>query len=216
MANRGFLMALVLSGVAACQPEGSPEIAFPPSSVTQVVLLGTGTPNAERAEKAGFEVLSAAQATGRADVVMMLVPDQTQAVVYRNDVAPNLKDGDTLMFAHGFNVSFGRITPPEGVDCIMIAPKGPGHLVRRTYVEGGGVPALIPVGMPRIKVRRQVDVVGDAFIRSDIGQFPDQFHRRRVAEADLDHRQRAAQVERAREATTVRARAAAAQQQSQG
>jgi len=115
------------------------------SGVTVVVSELKGTANGERAEKAGFEVLSAAEATRQADVIMMLVPDQTQAVVYRNDVAPNLKDGATLMFAHGFNIHFGQIVPPETVDVTMVAPKGPGHIVRRQYVEGKGVPVLVAV-----------------------------------------------------------------------
>src|SRR5665811_1656675 len=115
------------------------------SGVTVVVSDVPGAPNAARAEKAGFEVLSAAEATKRADVVMMLVPDQTQAMVYKNDVAPNLKDGATLMFAHGFNIHYGQIVPPKSVDVSMVAPKGPGHLVRRQYEEGKGVPVLIAV-----------------------------------------------------------------------
>ncbi len=115
------------------------------SGVTVVVSELKGTANAERAEKAGFEVLSAAEATKRADVVMMLVPDETQAVVYKNDVGPNLKDGATLMFAHGFNIHFGQIVPPKTVDVSMVAPKGPGHLVRRQFEEGKGVPVLIAV-----------------------------------------------------------------------
>jgi ketol-acid reductoisomerase len=115
------------------------------SGVTVVVSELKGTPNGDRAEKAGFEVLTAAEATKRADVVMMLVPDQTQAVVYKNDVGPNLKDGATLMFAHGFNIHYGQIVPPKTVDVTMVAPKGPGHIVRRQYVEGKGVPVLIAV-----------------------------------------------------------------------
>jgi len=115
------------------------------SGVTVVVSELKGTPNGDRAEKAGFEVLTAAEATKRADVVMMLVPDQTQAVVYKNDVGPNLKDGATLMFAHGFNIHFGQIVPPKSIDVTMVAPKGPGHIVRRQYVEGKGVPVLIAV-----------------------------------------------------------------------
>jgi ketol-acid reductoisomerase len=115
------------------------------SGVKVVVSELKGTPNGERAEKAGFEVLSAAEATRQADVIMMLVPDQTQAVVYKEDVAPNLKDGATLMFAHGFNIHFGQIVPPASVDVTMVAPKGPGHLVRRQYEEGKGVPVLIAV-----------------------------------------------------------------------
>ncbi len=115
------------------------------SGVTVLVSELAGTPNAQRAEKAGFEVLTAAEAAKKADVIMMLVPDQTQAVVYKNDIAPNLKDGATLMFAHGFNIHFGQIVPPKSVDVSMVAPKGPGHLVRRQYEEGKGVPVLIAV-----------------------------------------------------------------------
>ncbi|HQH22417.1 MAG TPA: ketol-acid reductoisomerase, partial [Thermoleophilia bacterium] len=115
------------------------------SGVKVVVSELKGTPNGERAEKAGFEVLGAAEATRQADVIMMLVPDQTQAALYRSDVAPNLKDGATLMFAHGFNIHFGQIVPPATVDVSMVAPKGPGHLVRRQYEEGKGVPVLVAV-----------------------------------------------------------------------
>jgi ketol-acid reductoisomerase len=86
-----------------------------------------------------------ADASAEADVIMILLPDTEQKRVYDADIAPNLSAGDAIAFAHGFNIRFGRITPPAGVDVIMIAPKGPGHLVRRTYVEGGGVPALIAV-----------------------------------------------------------------------
>jgi ketol-acid reductoisomerase len=97
------------------------------------------------AEAAGLRVLATAEAVREADVVMVLLPDTSQAVVYAQDVAPNLRDGDMLMFAHGFNVHFGTIDPPAGVDVSMIAPKGPGHLVRRTYEEGIGTPALVAV-----------------------------------------------------------------------
>jgi ketol-acid reductoisomerase len=115
------------------------------SGVTVLVSELKGTANGDRAEKAGFEILSAAEATKRADVVMMLVPDQTQAIIYTNDVGPNLKDGATLMFAHGFNIHYGQIVPPKTVDVSMVAPKGPGHIVRRQYVEGKGVPVVIAV-----------------------------------------------------------------------
>jgi ketol-acid reductoisomerase len=115
------------------------------SGVTVVVSDLPGTPNAARAEKAGFEVLSAADATKQADVVMMLVPDDVQARLYRSDVAPNLRAGMTLMFAHGFNIHFSQIVPPADVDVSMVAPKGPGHLVRRQYTEGKGVPSLIAI-----------------------------------------------------------------------
>ena len=79
------------------------------------------------------------------DVIMMLVPDQVQKRVYDDHIAPHLESGKTLMFAHGFNIHFGQIAPPEGVDVSMIAPKGPGHLVRRVYTEGAGVPALVAI-----------------------------------------------------------------------
>jgi ketol-acid reductoisomerase len=115
------------------------------SGVNVVVSEVEGTANAERARKAGFEVLSVSDATMRADIVVMLVPDQTQAVVYKNDVAPNLRGGQTLMFAHGFNIHYGQVVPPADVDVSMVAPKGPGHLVRRQYEEGKGVPVLVAV-----------------------------------------------------------------------
>ncbi len=104
-----------------------------------------GTANAQRAEKAGFDVLTAAEAARRGDMIIMLVPDEVQARLYRSDVAAELKAGKVLMFAHGFNIHFSQIVPPKDVDVIMVAPKGPGHLVRRQYEEGKGVPALIAV-----------------------------------------------------------------------
>jgi ketol-acid reductoisomerase len=90
-------------------------------------------------------VLSTADAVRAADIVMVLLPDTEQKRVYQADIAPNLSEGDSLAFAHGFNIHFGQISPPPGVDVWMIAPKGPGHLVRRTYEEGGGVPCLVAV-----------------------------------------------------------------------
>jgi ketol-acid reductoisomerase len=99
----------------------------------------------KQAEEAGLRVVEIADAVREADVIMVLLPDTAQAKVYERDIAPNLEVGDTLMFAHGFNIHFGQIAPPEGVDVSMIAPKGPGHLVRRTYVEGIGTPALVAV-----------------------------------------------------------------------
>ncbi len=90
-------------------------------------------------------VQTVAQASDEADVIMILLPDQTQRSVYVSDIEPNLKEGDTLMFAHGFNIHFSQVVPPEFVDVSMIAPKGPGHLVRSVYTEGGGVPALVAV-----------------------------------------------------------------------
>ena len=115
------------------------------SGVEVVVGLREGSSSAKKAEEAGLRVLTTADAVKTADVVMVLLPDTEQARVYREDIAPNLEPGNSLAFAHGFNIHFGQITPPPGVDVWMIAPKGPGHLVRRTYEEGGGVPALVAV-----------------------------------------------------------------------
>ncbi len=99
----------------------------------------------EQAEQDGFEVLPVDEAVKQADVVQLLMPDEVQAQVYKNQVAPHLKPGSALFFSHGFNIHFGQIDPPEDVDVVLIAPKGPGHLVRRVYIEGFGVPALIAV-----------------------------------------------------------------------
>jgi ketol-acid reductoisomerase len=107
------------------------------------VGLREGSKSWAKAEAAGLRVLPTADAVAEADVVMILLPDTSQAKVYETDVAPNLKDGDMLMFAHGFNIHFGTISPPAGIDVTMIAPKGPGHLVRRTYEQGIGTPALV-------------------------------------------------------------------------
>jgi ketol-acid reductoisomerase len=115
------------------------------SGVQVVVAEAPASPGWQRALDAGFEAVSASEAAARAQIVVMLVPDQTQKAVYEAAVRDNLKDGDLLMFAHGFNIHFGQIVPPKGVDVAMVAPKGPGHLVRRVYTEGGGVPGLVAV-----------------------------------------------------------------------
>jgi len=115
------------------------------SGVSVVVGLRDGSSSKAKAESQGLEVLSIADAAQRADVVMILAPDTEQKAIYDEHIVQHMTPGKALAFAHGFNVRFGRITPPEGVDVIMIAPKGPGHLVRRTYTEGGGVPALIAI-----------------------------------------------------------------------
>ena len=98
-----------------------------------------------KAEEAGLRVLGISDACAEADVIMILLPDTEQKHIYDLEIAPHLSAGKMLMFAHGFNIRFGLIDPPKDVDVTMVAPKGPGHLVRRTYVEGGGVPALIAV-----------------------------------------------------------------------
>ena len=115
------------------------------SGVDVVVGLRPDSASAKAAGEAGLQVLPVVEATAAADVVMMLVPDQVMASIYAEDVAPGLEPGDTLMFAHGFNIHFGAIEPPQDVDVSMIAPKGPGHLVRRTYEQGSGVPCLVAV-----------------------------------------------------------------------
>ncbi|MFM8943992.1 MAG: ketol-acid reductoisomerase [Actinomycetota bacterium] len=109
------------------------------------VGLRQGSRSWAAAEAAGLPVLPTADAVAQADVSMVLLPDTSQAAVYASDIAPNLRPGNMLMFAHGFNIHFGTITPPDDVDVTMIAPKGPGHLVRRTYEQGIGTPALVAV-----------------------------------------------------------------------
>ena len=115
------------------------------SGVEVCVGLREGSSSKTKAENAGLTVKSIDDAAAWADVIMILAPDTEQKAIFDAHIAPHLQPGDALAFAHGFNVRFGRITAPEGIDSIMIAPKGPGHLVRRTYTEGGGVPALIAV-----------------------------------------------------------------------
>jgi ketol-acid reductoisomerase len=115
------------------------------SGVDVRVGLRPGSSSWAKAESEGLRVVPTAQAVREADLVMVLMPDTEQAAVYESDIAPNLDDGDALFFAHGFNIRFDQITPPPGVDVAMVAPKGPGHVVRRTYTDGGGVPALLAV-----------------------------------------------------------------------
>jgi len=110
-----------------------------------VVGLRPGSNSWAAAEAAGLRVMEVAEAAAAGDIVMVLLPDEVQAKVYREQIEPHLKPGDALAFAHGFNIHFHQITPPRSVDCFMVAPKGPGHLVRRTFREGGGVPCLLAV-----------------------------------------------------------------------
>jgi len=109
------------------------------------VGLRSGSSSRQKAEDKGLPVLDTADAVREADVIMVVVPDTSQAKVYREDIEPNLQPGNMLMFAHGFNIRYETIAPPDGIDVTMIAPKGPGHLVRRTYEQGIGTPALIAV-----------------------------------------------------------------------
>ena len=113
-----------------------------------------GSSSRAKAEEAGLRVLDTADAVAEADVIMCLLPDTSHGKVYTEDIAPNLVDGNMLMFAHGFSVHFGTVVPPAGVDVTMIAPKGPGHLVRRTYEQGIGTPGLVAVSRtPRARRR---------------------------------------------------------------
>ena len=115
------------------------------SGVDVRVGLRPGSRSAAKAEAAGVKVQAIADVAAWADVIMMLAPDTTQGAIYKADIAPNLTAGKMLMFAHGFNIRFGTIQPPANVDVTMIAPKSPGHRVRETFQEGGGVPALVAV-----------------------------------------------------------------------
>lgn len=115
------------------------------SGVDVVVGLYEGSKSAERAKKAGLKVLTVPEATRVADIIMILIPDERQADMYKKDIEPNLTEGKAIAFAHGFNIHFGQITPPKFVDVFMIAPKGPGHTVRSEYLEGKGVPCLVAV-----------------------------------------------------------------------
>ncbi len=115
------------------------------SGVEVVIALKDGSKSAPKAQEDGFEVKSVADATAWADVIMILAPDQHQRGIYNNEIKPNLTPGKTLAFAHGFNIRFGYIEAPEGVDVILVAPKAPGHTVRREYVAGRGIPDIIAV-----------------------------------------------------------------------
>jgi ketol-acid reductoisomerase len=115
------------------------------SGVSVVVGLRPNSKSEAKAKSAGLEVMSIEDAVANSDVIMILAPDENQAALYKDQIVPNIKKGATIAFAHGFNVHFEQIEPREDLDVIMIAPKGPGHLVRSTYKEGGGVPTLIAV-----------------------------------------------------------------------
>ena len=115
------------------------------SGVNVVVGLYPGSKSASKAEAEGLKVHTVAEAAKAADLIMILLPDEVQRSVYAEEIAPNLVEGNTLAFAHGFNIHFAQIVPPDNVDVVMIAPKGPGHLVRRTYEQGEGVPCLFAV-----------------------------------------------------------------------
>ncbi|HLR25308.1 MAG TPA: ketol-acid reductoisomerase [Fodinibius sp.] len=115
------------------------------SGIEVVVGLREDSSSREEAEKAGLKVLNTAEAAKAGDIIMILIPDQYQGKIYQQDIKPNLEEGNALAFAHGFNIHFGQIEPEENVDVFMVAPKSPGHLVRRVYKKGSGVPCLIAI-----------------------------------------------------------------------
>ena len=124
------------------------------SGVDVRIGLQPGSKSRAKAEAEGLKVMTPAEAAAQADVVVILAPDQHQRKLYADEIEPNLQPGNSLVFGHGFNIRFGYITAPEGVDVFMVAPKGPGHLVRREYVDGRGVPVLVAV---------EKDETGDAW-----------------------------------------------------
>ena len=115
------------------------------SGVNVIVGLYPGSKSTAKAEAAGLTVKNVADAAKAADFIMILLPDEVQKTIYKNEIEPNLEAGNVLAFAHGFNIHFAQVLPPADVDVVMVAPKGPGHLVRRTYEQGQGVPALFAV-----------------------------------------------------------------------
>ena len=122
------------------------------------VIIGQreGSPNYDLAVSHDFKPVSIAEATKKADVVNLLLPDEVQADLFANEIRDNLSPGNVLMCSHGFNIHFGQITPPKGIDALLVAPKGPGHLVRSEYVKGGGVPCLIALGEGASESTKQI------------------------------------------------------------
>ncbi len=126
------------------------------SGIKVVVGLRKESDFWKRAEKDGLKVMTVPEATKVADIIMILIPDDKQRALYLDDIAPHLKQGDAIAFGHGFNIHFGQVVPPNTVDVFMVAPKGPGHLVRRTYEQGAGVPCLMAVYQDVSKNAKQV------------------------------------------------------------
>ena len=126
------------------------------SGMKVVVGLRKGSAFWKRAEKDGLNVMTVPEATKKSDIMMILIPDDKQKAMYESDIEPNLKKGMALAFGHGFNIHFGQIVPPTDVDIFMVAPKGPGHLVRRTYEQGAGVPCLMAIHQDVTKNARKI------------------------------------------------------------
>ena len=126
------------------------------SGIKVVVGLRKESAFWKRAQKDGLKVMTVPEAAQAADIIMILIPDDKQRAMYMNDIAPHLKKGDAIAFGHGFNIHFGQVVPPDTVDVFMVAPKGPGHLVRRTYEQGAGVPCLMAIYQDISKNARKV------------------------------------------------------------
>ncbi|KKK74302.1 hypothetical protein LCGC14_2885140, partial [marine sediment metagenome] len=126
------------------------------SGLNVIVAQRKGSPNYDLAVKHGFKPVSAGKATQQADLIAILIPDELQTGAYETEIRPHLKKGKTLLFSHGFNIHFGQIVPPKNIDTIMVAPKGPGHLVRSEYVKGGGVPCLLAIHQDNSKKAKQI------------------------------------------------------------
>src|SRR5881296_3427678 len=126
------------------------------SGLKVIIGLYDGSKSIPVAKEKGFKVVSTAEAVRRADVIFLALPDTKQPAIYERDIAPNLSKGKTLLFSHGFSIHFKTVVPPKYVDVILVAPKGPGHIVRRQYTEGKGVPSLIAVYQNPSKMAKQV------------------------------------------------------------
>ncbi len=126
------------------------------SGVKVVVGLRKGSAFWNRAKKDGLTVMTVPEASKAADIIMILIPDDKQRAMYEQDIAPHLEKGNAIAFGHGFNIHFGQVVPPDDVDVFMVAPKGPGHLVRRTYEQGAGVPCLMAIFQDKSKKARKV------------------------------------------------------------
>ncbi len=131
------------------------------SGCNVIIGLYEGSKSWKRAEEQGFKVYTAAEAAKQADIIMILINDEKQAALYKNDIEPNLEPGNMLMFAHGFNIHFGQIVPPADVDVTMIAPKAPGHTVRSEYQAGKGTPCLIAVYQDATRIETETDLFGE-------------------------------------------------------
>ena len=144
-ANFAFLQGKTVAVIGYGSQGHAHALNLKESGANVVIGLYEGSPSAAKATADGLEVLTVAKAAAKADIIMILIPDERQAAVYNAEILPHLTEGKALAFAHGFNIHFAQIKPPSNIDVFMIAPKGPGHIVRRIYQEGKGVPCLLAV-----------------------------------------------------------------------